>query len=372
MSIKLIYAVPADLGSGAAHCVHVVKMATALRRVGLAVDVCVSASPPEDVLMSDFALTAPLAATLIKTRGCGPASWRFARAVMAHAQCGQDILTRNLLTACLSVLSGHRTVLELHSPIETLKARLLFRLFIRHSRALGFVTITQALKNRYISDFGAGMAERIHVLPDAADPLVRPVTAPPATLPSAVAGAPTVGYVGSFLPGKGAEHVLKIASLMPDVHFVMVGGPETALTDQMVPTNVQLNGAIPHAAAMQQMASFDVALLPNQARMLVSDGTVDIGRWTSPLKLFEYMAAERPIVASHLPVLEEVLVDGRNALLADPTAPDVWALQIRRLIDDPALARQLARAAHKDFVQHYSWGARAVRMASIFGLKVAA
>lgn len=159
---------------------------------------------------------------------------------------------------------------------------------------------------------------------------------------------------------------------MPDVRFVMVGGPETALDGQTVPTNVNLTGAMPHAAAMRQMAGFDVALLPNRARVLVSGGTVDIGRWTSPLKLFEYMAAGRPIVASRLPVLEEVLADGRNALLADPTAPDAWAAQIRRLIDDPALAQRLATAAHKDFVQHYSWTARAVRMAGIFGLKVAA
>jgi len=122
---------------------------------------------------------------------------------------------------------------------------------------------------------------------------------------------------------------------------------------------------------MQLMASFVVALLPNQARVIVSGGTVDIGRWTSPLKLFEYMAAGRPIVASRLPVLEEVLADGLNALLVDPSAPDDWAVQIRRLIDDPMLAQQLAMTAHRDFVQKYSWTARAMRMAEIFSLRVA-
>jgi len=364
---SLIYAVPADLGSGAAHCVHVVKMGMALRRVGLAVDVCVAATPSDDVLMADFGLTDPLTATQIRPVGRGPASLRFARGVMNHAQRGQDILTRNLLTAWLSVVSGHRTVLELHSPIETLKGRIMFRLFMHHRRALGLVTITQALKDRYVSDFGTAMAPRIHVLPDAADPVVHDDPASADTM----AGPPTVGYVGSFLPGKGAEQVLRIATLMPDVHFVLVGGPNKAIANQTVPANVHLTGELPHAAAMQLMASFVVALLPNQARVIVSGGTVDIGRWTSPLKLFEYMAAGRPIVASRLPVLEEVLADGLNALLVDPSAPDDWAVQIRRLIDDPMLAQQLAMTAHRDFVQKYSWTARAMRMAEIFSLRVA-
>jgi len=367
MTSQLIYAVPADLGSGAAHCVHVVKMTTALRRIGLDVDVCVRAAPSDDTLMTAFGLAEPLAASRVGAGSLGPVSLRFARGVMAQARRGQNLLTRNLVTACMGVLSGHPTLLELHSPVESFRSRMLFRLFICHPKALGLVTITRALKDQYVKDFGAAIATRIHVLPDAADP----VTQAEITQSPADQASPIVGYVGSFLPGKGAEQVLQIASLMPDIRFVLAGSPDTALADLSVPTNVHLPGPLPHAVAMQQMASFDVALLPNQAQVLVSGGAVDIGHWTSPLKLFEYMAAGRPIVASRLPVLEEVLSDGHNALLADPASPRDWAEKIRRLLDDPALARQLSMVAHHDFLHKYSWTARAERIAEIFGLKVA-
>ena len=365
-AVPLIYAVPADLGSGAAHRVHVVKMTTALRRIGLGVDLCVRAAPSDDTLMTDFELRETLDAIRIGDRYWGPDSLRFALGVRAHAKRGQKLLTRNLLTACVGVLSGHMTLLELHSPVESFRSRMLCRFFIRHPRALGMIVITSALKNRYVQDFGRAIAPYIHVLPDAADPVTQRETVQSA----ADRAGPVVGYVGSFLPGKGAEQVLKIAALMPEVRFVLIGGPVTALAGLSVPPNVQMPGPLPHAVAMQQTASLDVALLPNQARVFVSGGSVDIGRWTSPLKLFEYMAAARPIVASRLPVLEEVLTDDRNALLADPASPNDWVDKIRRILDEPALAERLSKAAHSDFQNNYSWTARAERTADILGLKV--
>ena len=70
---------------------------------------------------------------------------------------------------------------------------------------------------------------------------------------------------------------------------------------------------------------------------------------TSPLKLFEYMAAGRPIVASDLPSIREVLRDGVNALLVPPGDPVAMAAAIARLLGDRALAARLAarRAAKR-------------------------
>ena len=58
----------------------------------------------------------------------------------------------------------------------------------------------------------------------------------------------------------------------------------------------------------------DVLALPNPSSAISRE-------FTSPLKLFEYMASGRPIVASDLPSLREVLADGRNALLVEPATP---------------------------------------------------
>lgn len=358
MISRLVYAVPADLGSGAAHCVHVVKMGAALRRQGLDVNVCVRAAPDESDLARSFGLPDAFPVTRVPMQGLGPSSFRFARGVLSIAPRNGHVLTRNLPTAAIVALSGRMTLLELHSPVETQRERWMFRLFLRASGCRGLITITEALKLRFLEEFGADLSHRIHVLPDAADPIMIP--------DHKVSKSGTVGYVGSFLPGKGVETVLKLAAAMPDIQFVLIGGPESNLPSGVHPTNLRFLGVLPHAEAMRAMAGFDVALLPNQNRVLVSGGIADIGKWTSPLKLFEYMAARRPIVASRLPVLQEILTDGANALLADPLDLEEWDRQIRRILADPNLAKSLVETAHRDFLNRYSWDARARRIISIF------
>jgi glycosyltransferase involved in cell wall biosynthesis len=97
-----------------------------------------------------------------------------------------------------------------------------------------------------------------------------------------------------------------------------------------------------------------VLVLPNPASAIST-------RFTSPLKLFEYMAAGRPIVASDLPSIREVLRHEENALLVEPGNPSALAAGVRRLLDDRALADRLSSAALAD-VQDYSWNRRAERL----------
>jgi glycosyltransferase involved in cell wall biosynthesis len=87
-------------------------------------------------------------------------------------------------------------------------------------------------------------------------------------------------------------------------------------------------------------------------------------RYTSPLKLFEYMAAGKPIVASDLPAIREILTDGENACLVAPGDAHALAAGIRRVLDDPALAARIARRAFEDAAA-YSWDRRAERLEAL-------
>ncbi|MHC4215352.1 MAG: glycosyltransferase family 4 protein [Planctomycetota bacterium] len=80
--------------------------------------------------------------------------------------------------------------------------------------------------------------------------------------------------------------------------------------------------------------------------------------YTSPLKLFEYMGAGTPIVASDLPSLREVLRHGENAWLVEPGNPEELAQGLQRILSDRILAQKLAQEARQDVVQ-YSWQKRA-------------
>jgi glycosyltransferase involved in cell wall biosynthesis len=77
------------------------------------------------------------------------------------------------------------------------------------------------------------------------------------------------------------------------------------------------------------------------------------------MKMFEYMASGVPIVASDLPVLQEVLRHGENALIARCDDPADWAEKLRGLLADPDLRVRLSRAAQEDLARSYTWDARA-------------
>jgi glycosyltransferase involved in cell wall biosynthesis len=82
------------------------------------------------------------------------------------------------------------------------------------------------------------------------------------------------------------------------------------------------------------------------------------------LKLFEYMAAGKPIVASDLPAFREVVRDNEHASLVEPGKPDALARGIRRVLDDMALAERIARHAFEQ-APAYSWARRAERLEAL-------
>ena len=178
---------------------------------------------------------------------------------------------------------------------------------------------------------------------------------------------PRVFYVGQLYPWKGAGLVVDVAGLVPEARFVVVGGtpagpdgdPDVAALIRRVGEagagdRVELRGYVPYGLVPSQLREASVALLP------LPDEPV-ARFFTSPLKLFDYMAAGVPIVASDLPSIREVLRHGENALLATPGDPQAFAAAIRYLLRDPAYARRLGVRARED-VRAYSWDARAARL----------
>jgi glycosyltransferase involved in cell wall biosynthesis len=181
--------------------------------------------------------------------------------------------------------------------------------------------------------------------------------------PAPLAGrAPRLGYVGHLYAGRGVELLLRLAERRPDCELHVVGGSEADLERRrgaLRPPNLIFHGFVPPARLAELYAGFDLLLMPYQERVTVAGGRSDTGRWMSPLKMFEYMAAGRPIVSSDLPVLREVLTHERNALLASPSDLDAWDAAVGRLLADPGLARRLGETARTDFLGHHTWDARA-------------
>ncbi len=100
------------------------------------------------------------------------------------------------------------------------------------------------------------------------------------------------------------------------------------------------------------LSAFDVCAMPHP-------WTEHFAYYTSPIKLFEYMASKRAIIASDLPGFAEVLTHQESALLVPPEDVDALAEAITRLRDDPALRERLAERAYELVMTRYTWQARA-------------
>jgi glycosyltransferase involved in cell wall biosynthesis len=121
-----------------------------------------------------------------------------------------------------------------------------------------------------------------------------------------------------------------------------------------------LLGFVDNSNLPERLASADVLLMPYQRRVMVSGGKLDTARWMSPLKMFEYLAMRRAIVASDLDVLREVL-DERVAILAVPDDSSAWIAALNRLAGDIGLRNSLSETA-ASIATHYTWQARIRRM----------
>jgi glycosyltransferase involved in cell wall biosynthesis len=244
-------------------------------------------------------------------------------------------------------------------PSASKLARLARRETYVWQHADGYVAITHGLAAALEARFGA----RPHVaaVPDG----TRVGRSAAAHRPSP--GLVTVAYAGHLYAWKGVDVLLEAIARVPDVRCLIIGGHQkepdlarlrTLATRLRIEERVTFTGHLPPPAVADELSHADILALPNPASAISTHAT-------SPLKLFEYMAAGKAIVASNLPALREVLTDEVNALLVAPGDPAALAAGIRRLAIDRTLRARLADAA-RDGVAEYSWERRAERLEALF------
>jgi glycosyltransferase involved in cell wall biosynthesis len=226
-------------------------------------------------------------------------------------------------------------------------------------RADGYATITRGLADELSGRFGARPA--LGVVPDGArlDPAR-------AWAPRAAATPPVVAYSGHLYPWKGVDVLLDALARLPGVRGLIVGGHPREADLGRLEARAAALGLADRVRFAGMVEPFRVAGLLDEADVLALPNTPTAvsARYTSPLKLFEYLALGRPLVASDLPAFREVLRDGDNALLFEPGNAAALAAAIGRAIGDPTLAARVSRRAFET-AREYSWERRAERLAAL-------
>jgi len=268
------------------------------------------------------------------------------------------IYTRDVSLMLLSLL-GMPVVLETHHIFS--KRSLYFALA---RRARGIVTISHALKNTFIQ---AGFSEKnIIVEPSGVELSTFSLATPKEEARETLRlpqGTPIIIYTGNFTTmgqDKGIHDILRAMQKLPEVLFVAVGGSDKDIERYLaqaheckVEEQVRFVGFAQQPTLALYQRAADVLLMP-------FPDTPHYRSNMSPVKMFEYMAGGRPIIATDLPTIREVLHE-HNAMIIPPGDATALARSVRTLIDDPALREKLATRAKED-VSRYSWNERSKRV----------
>lgn len=226
----------------------------------------------------------------------------------------------------------------------------------RESQVVSSATVVAAV-SQLAADMAVergGVRERILIVPNAV--VLRDIP-PPEPLPVRAPGA-LLGWVGTYGPWHGADVAVRAMVQLPSrVRLLMIGDGDARMrcedlaVELGVQTRIEFTGSLPRAEAIARLQHCDVLLSP---QVPFSD-TPFFG---SPTKIFEYMAIGRPIVASRLEQIAEILEDGSTARLVAPGDEVALAAGILDVLDRGDRGASLGHAARQEAATRHTWEAR--------------
>jgi glycosyltransferase involved in cell wall biosynthesis len=171
-----------------------------------------------------------------------------------------------------------------------------------------------------------------------------------------------VGFIGrlSMLNmDKGVGTLIQALKDIPNVQLALVGGPDDIALQYkqewlklgLAEQNFLYMGSVPPHEVPKYICGFDVCAMPHP-------NTTQYANYTSPLKLFEYMACGKAVVASDLPSWADVLQHEKNAWLVPAENTKALYTALHHLQEHPELRENLGLQAQKEALEHYTWQSR--------------
>jgi glycosyltransferase involved in cell wall biosynthesis len=362
--VKALYlALGRDLSQSDAGTTHTISVVKALAELGVEMTLAARKAPRETGGIAFVAAAAQ--------KPFGSGRIKLVPDELIEAAKGADIIQERVeesggVGVRIAKAAGKPLVLEINTPLSGYPNPILRRVAdmnLRRQARAARAVITQTPISRAIIESYTQAA--VFVAPNGADPRVFGPDVTPAEVPGATARRRVVAFAGSLRPWHGVEDLLaagrRVLARHPEVFFLIVGGGrrQAALEEmaqQMLSSgNYHFTGAVPPADVPHYLARADVLAAPFAPRRdAVRRRQFDRhGMWWSPVKIFEYMATGRPIVASAAGMIPEYIAG--TGVTYTPGSIEELAEAVLRLIESAAEAGALARAARQRLVTNYTW-----------------
>jgi glycosyltransferase involved in cell wall biosynthesis len=270
------------------------------------------------------------------------------------------IAKRHRIVLCLEVNTA--TMIERVRPtIFPRLARLLERIALNQATVI--LTVSTYLKQCLITTYGLSPS-KVHVIPNAVDP--HRFKQPEASGFREALGLNSkivIGVAGAFVPWHGLDFlVLSLQDILKEqqsIQIFLVGdGPvrpqiEALAASLGLGTRLCFTGFVPAEEVPKYIACMDICVMP------------DSNVHGSPMKIFEYLAMGKPVVAPAYGPIQEIIQDEVTGLLFPPRNQDKFSYAIRRLLNDRNLRYRLGSAGRTHVLTSHTWTANARRVLTL-------
>ena len=239
-------------------------------------------------------------------------------------------ITRNLFTCFLLVLFRKKVIIELHNDIshETRLVKILIRLtnYLNSKYILKIITITNSVKYEYVSNKYA-LENKTLVLPSG----------------SSIKNKFKfnlnkkefkIGYFGSLYKSRGIDLIFELSKIDKENKYYLYGDlTQVAKSKFNNPSkNLKIKNYLPYNKIPTVLDKMDILLMPYVSSITVHGNVSNITKYTSPLKLFDYLCAGKIIICSDYKVLKEIIKDKKNAIfIKNYKNPYSWKKEILKL-----------------------------------------
>ena len=239
-------------------------------------------------------------------------------------------ITRNFFTCFLLVLLRKKVIIEIHHDLNNesriVKILIRFTKFLNSKYVIKIITITNGIKNEYVNN--KYIDENKTLL-----------------LPSGASLKNNfrfnlkkkefkIGYFGSLYKSRGVDLILKLSKIDKKNKYFLYGDLTQVSESKLknVSKNLELKNHIPYKEVAAVLDKMDILLIPYVSSITVSGDVADITKYTSPLKLFDYLCAGKIIICSDYDVLKEIIQNKKNAIfIKNYKNPYSWKNEITKL-----------------------------------------
>lgn len=240
-------------------------------------------------------------------------------------------ITRIFIVSFFLTILKKKHILEIHNDmnVEGRVVKFIFKRlnFFNSKYLIKIITTTNSLKLHYIKHYNVN-ENKINILPNGSSINKFYLSYKKKIL--------NVGYFGSIYKSRGLDKICYLARFYKNLNFYVYGGEKEEvfkLKQKFKNRNIHFHSYVNQKILEKRIFEMDILLLPYTNKITVAGDVGNIFDYTSPLKMFDYLASGKIIIASEIEVLKEVLKDKKNCFFVkNYLNKNAWRLKLNQIL----------------------------------------